>query len=462
MACAFGKDALATGLAVDHDDVPDCSDLVRRGVRSYRFPVRWYRAVASTTFYHDEPAVDQVDDHGDDGDGGGLVVSVLGPRSVSFECDALGAADVAFWRHDDPRWHRVDAAAWQGLPMTRVLVDAAGMRHYAELMTRLHAHGIEPMPVLDPSDMPEALDRVVDGWRSPLAVEAYAQFARAVFAHMGYLARTWVSLVPIADGGLDNESGQDWRRCARHVLLAQARAAAIYHRDLSGAGGSARGRFVVALSCHPEANIGAVAGYDPCAHFSRIAEAFAPFQPVAHDRDDGFAWGFTTAQRALLSRTADAIVLECTLQEPCPCGEYTADSGDAGSDTLASHGAHQSPTDQHTQALAFWIDQAAAILPGVPIIVCDGIAMEPKDDLCPTDMDVGSIDGGRAFDAVADGGLGMCATLPAAVCESGIGNDREAAVDVAAVVKNLAARFAAAHRASLAGRPVEMYLVRPA
>ncbi|AVK75622.1 Glycosyl hydrolase family 1 incomplete domain containing protein [Pandoravirus neocaledonia] len=478
MACAYGEDALATGLAVDHDDMPDCSDLLRRGVRTYRFPVRWHRAIASTTFYHDEPAVDRVDDRGDGDDDGGLVVSVLGPRSVSFERDALDGADVAFWPHDDPRWHHVDAAAWQGLPMTRVLIEAAGMRHYTELMTRLHAHGIEPIPVLDPSDMPDALCRAVDGWRSPLAVEAYAQFVRAVLAHTGHLARTWVSVLPTCDAGTDGAADLDRRRSVRHMLLAQARAAGVYHRDLSGAGGAARGRFAVSIACHHRASdAGAATGDGEHADFDRIVEAFGHFCTPAPSREDGFAWGFTTAQRALLSRAVDAIVLDCTLEEDdgrwfcASCDEHGGIDNECASGrcddgnteaTAPAASVRGLPVDGQAQALSSWIDRAAAALPGVPILVCDGTATDPGEEDRPMDMDTERGEIEPTFGQLPADGSGMHACLPDGVLDADDKEiDRDVSLDVDAVVKSLAARFAAAHRASLAGRPVEMYLVRP-
>lgn len=474
----FGKDALATGLAVDHDDTPDCADLVRRGVKAYRFPLRWDRAIASTTFYHDKPAVDRDDDCGD---GDGLVARAPGPRALPLHCDALDDADVAFWSYGDPRWHLIDTAAWEGLPMTRVLIDAAGMRHYADLMERLHAHGIQPIPILNASDMPDALCRVVDGWRSPLAVEAYAQFVRAVLGHMGYLARTWVSVLPAHDDGAGDAVDLDRRRSMRHMLLAQARAAGIYHRGLSGAGGAARGRFAVAISCHSPTAAGAAS--DACTRFERTIGAFGHFSSVAPDRDDGFAWGFTTAQRALLSRTVDAVVLDCALEDKqqrhhrrqrVASAEHndTRDEcapdhsvDDVAKSAILATGSDYPVTRTHAQALAFWIDQAAATLPGVPIVVCDGVALDAFDESAPVDMDMEGDDA----DHISSDPLFTDDKLDTNICPSTTAldygddkePDRDVALDVHATVESLATRFVVAHQASLMGRPVEMYLVRP-
>nr|UMO79205.1 Glycosyl hydrolase family 1 incomplete domain containing protein [Pandoravirus belohorizontensis] len=355
---------LAVGIAVDHDRLPDCGSLARRGVRVYRFPLRWSRMVTSTTFYHDRPAVPHE-----------------APRSPNRH---MADDDMAFWPRDDPRWHPIHADAWVGLPTAEVVIDLDAVHHYRALMTALRAHNVEPMPVLDPRDMPPVLRGVIGGWGSPLAIEAYAQFARVAFMQLGHLADLWLGLVLAAE---PLARGPYAHRAARHMALGHARAASIYHRDLAGAAGVARGRFGAVVECAPT-----VCNECPCTRtdgrvdLDCLLQMFkepptVPPSTMDDNADDddnginddnksgdddggGFAWGFTTSQRMVLSRSADVIVLECA-----PCAIAGHDDQQGVPRGAGRNGASSAPRD-----MALAIDCAVAALPGAALVVCDGPA----------------------------------------------------------------------------------------
>lgn len=356
---------LTVGIAADHDRLPDCGLLARRGVKAYRFPLRWSRVVTSTTFYHDRPAVAH---------------EAQRPRDRHTADD-----DMAFWPHDDPRWHSIHADAWAGLPTAEAVIDLDAVHHYRVLMTALRAHGVEPVPLLDPRDMPPVLRGVIGGWGSPLAIEAYAQFARVAFMQLGHLADLWLGLVLAAEPLV---RGPYAHRAARHMALGHARAASIYHRDLAGAAGVARGRFGAVVECGPMARDERPSTEtDGQADLDRLLRMFkAPSTAAApstmdehvedgndngindddknQDDDGGFAWGFTPSQRMVLSRSADVIVLECAPaaiagrddQRTVPCDPHRDDVSSAPSD------------------MALAIDCAVAALPGAALVVCDGPA----------------------------------------------------------------------------------------
>lgn len=448
----MAESSLVVGIAVDHDDEPDYGSLARRGIKTYRFPLRWSRVAASTTFYHDEPAVGVFGGGDDD----------LSLHRALGLCDAAVLDGVPFWPHDDPRWHSIDVDAWTGLPTAEVVVDVVAVHHYRVLMTTLRAHGVEPVPVLDPRDMPAVLCGVVGGWASPLAIEAYAQFARAAFMQLGHLADLWLGFV----AGVDSPaSGPSAHRALRHTLLAHARAASIYHRDLAGASGVARGRFGAILACvpsgHPPSHDAPSVDHDDVdPWFDRIAAAFQTFSPEPPpDRDDGFGWGFTTPQRALLSRSIDVVALDCVL----PSLPAAGPPGD--SDAMAVDAQdNQDAVRPATRNMALAIDRAVADLPGLPIIVCDGVAHDEggnssRRDERPQNLFASCACPLRGADDLSDDLLDDDDDdSDDDRGDSGDGNGKHNADEIAC----LAARFDAVRSAVSAGRPVSAYLMRPA
>ncbi|BCU03179.1 glycosyl hydrolase family 1 incomplete domain containing protein [Pandoravirus japonicus] len=473
---------LAVGIAVDHDRLPDCGSLARRGVRVYRFPLRWSRMVTSTTFYHDRPAV---------------------PHEAWRSPDRPAADDdMAFWPHDDTRWHPIHADAWAGLPTAEVGIDLDAVHHYRALMTALRAHNVEPVPVLDPRDMPSVLRGVIGGWGSSLAIEAYAQFARVAFMQLGHLANLWLGLVLAAE---PLARGPYAHRAARHMALGHARAASIYHRDLAGAAGVARGQFGAVVECAPMACDGC-----PCTRtdgrvdLDCLLQMFkgpstAPPSTMddnAGDGDDndddddnkktdegddggGFAWGFTTSQRMVLSRSADVIVLECA---PVAIAGY--DDQQAAPRGAGENGVISAPRD-----MALAIDCAVAALPGAALVVCDGPAHSDPSYGDSTAQDTGDCAGQTGDPSMIDHRAGQDSCLMREdgrddddehddgdvdaidVCVDGIGtadagnpvgsglggrqwDERTAAC--------LLERFGDVRSAVSMGRPVSAYLLRPA
>ncbi|AGO83403.1 Glycosyl hydrolase family 1 incomplete domain containing protein [Pandoravirus salinus] len=457
---------LAVGIAVDHDCQPDCGSLARRGITIYRFPVRWSRVITSTTFYHNEPAVP----FRGGGDGGDGDASSTGTRSNP--CDLLAASsDVASWPHHDPRWHAIHADVWTGLPTAEVIIDLDAVHHYRVLMTTLRAHGVAPVPVLDQRDMPPVLRGVIGGWGSPLAIEAYAQFARAVFMRLGHLSDLWLGLV-LSGAPLDR--GPYAHRAARHMALGHARAASIYHRDLAGASGVAHGRFGAIIDCGRAASEvntcpGANGGGAAQVNFERLASVFQSNPSsttitslaMGDDMDDdGFGWGFTASQRLLLSRSADVIVLDCTLPLP------TVPMRDRHTGTCAADDSMRRAADD----MALTIDRAAAALSRVTLIMCDGLVSTTPPYIADKDRDGDST--GRDLDdrinREDDHGPDSSDPLTRHSAYAKDGGHAQGDSDDGlygdgcdkATATRLLGRFGAVQTAASAGRPVAGYLLQ--
>lgn len=471
MAEEGGMD-FVVGVAVDHDRQPDYALLARRGVRAYRFPLRWSRVVTSTTFYHDEPAMPL-----DDND----LAPCRGPDPCARP---VADDDVASWPHDDPRWRAIHADAWADLPTAEAIIDLDVMHYYRVLMSTLRAHDIEPVPVLDPRDMPPVLRGVIGGWGSLLAIEAYAQFARAAFVQLGHLANLWLGLVlsvePLGRGPYAH-------RAMRHMALGHARAASIYYRDLAGAMGVVRGRFGAIVECGPVAldpspslgtdNVGQ-------ANLDRLLRVFQ--RPLAgsttsmtttrdHTEDDGFGWGFTQSQKILVSRSADIVVLDCTLPRPAKTMMGDQDAESRGTDDPTRHAADD---------MALMIDHAAAVLPGAILVVCDGSTPNAPPYDPPYTVDSDNMDQhlGDRTDLEDDHTLGLSDTIH--VChlclfdrdggDCGNGVDNTDGQDTVTIADNdlyddehdqematcLRGRLDAVRAAASAGRPVSAYLLR--
>ncbi|AJF97602.1 beta glucosidase [Pandoravirus inopinatum] len=132
----------------------------------------------------------------------------------------------------------------------RVTVDPKGMTFYRELMERLVADGVEPMPTLYHWDLPQSLQDAVGGWLSPITATAFAEYARACFQHLGHLARRWTTLnepYVVAHHGYGVAGSPPGIRGQEHVaahnlLKAHGKAAVIFHEGFDKVWAEANGR----------------------------------------------------------------------------------------------------------------------------------------------------------------------------------------------------------------------------
>ncbi|XP_041968018.1 cytosolic beta-glucosidase-like [Aricia agestis] len=120
-------------------------------------------------------------------------------------------------------------------------VNPAGVRYYSELIDALLAHGIQPAVTLYHWDLPQSLIDL-GGWTNPLIVEWFADYARVAFALFGARVRTWLTLnEPMIFCELSyaagvhapavRSPGRGDYLCARHAMLAHARAWRIYDEE---------------------------------------------------------------------------------------------------------------------------------------------------------------------------------------------------------------------------------------
>lgn len=152
------------------------------------------------------------------------------------------AEDVALFAELGLKAYRF-SIAW-----TRVVPDGdgepnpAGIAFYHSLIDQLLACGIEPIITMYHFDLPQALQDK-GGWSSRATVDAFARYARILFAEFGSKVRYWltineqnmmilhgaaIGLLPAGSG----DPGRGLYQANHHMLLAQARAMILCHELL--------------------------------------------------------------------------------------------------------------------------------------------------------------------------------------------------------------------------------------
>ncbi|XP_063391746.1 myrosinase 1-like [Cydia fagiglandana] len=115
-------------------------------------------------------------------------------------------------------------------------ISQDGARYYNQLIDALLRNRIQPYVTIYHWDMPRRIYNM-GGWQNPLMITWFGDFARVVFSLFGDRVKTWLTInepVLVCDvssqgwgpGKEDPEIGI--HLCARHVLLAHARAYEIY------------------------------------------------------------------------------------------------------------------------------------------------------------------------------------------------------------------------------------------
>uniref|UniRef100_A0A7M4EEY5 Klotho n=1 Tax=Crocodylus porosus TaxID=8502 RepID=A0A7M4EEY5_CROPO len=156
------------------------------------------------------------------------------------------------------RHYRFSLAWARLLPNGTGAPSAAGLEHYARLLRRLRARGVEPVVTLYHWDLPRALQRALGGWASPALPDLFRAYAELCFRHFGAHVRYWLTM--------DNPYVVAWHgyatgrlppgvrggaamgyRAARHLLQAHAKVWHLYNDHFRPTQG---GEVSIALSSH--------------------------------------------------------------------------------------------------------------------------------------------------------------------------------------------------------------------
>lgn len=138
--------------------------------------------------------------------------------------------------------------AWPRIqPNGQGVQNSEGIAFYSRLIDCLVEHGIEPWVTLYHWDLPLALQIEQDGWLNRDVVEKFGEYARICFDAFGDRVKNWVTLNEPwcsavlgygigmhAPGRIDDDEPYV---AAHNLILAHAKAVAVYRKDFSGQGG---------------------------------------------------------------------------------------------------------------------------------------------------------------------------------------------------------------------------------
>lgn len=134
------------------------------------------------------------------------------------------------------------------LSWTRILpngfsnvVNEAGINYYNNLIDEMLKYDIKPMITLYHWDLPQRLQEL-GGWANPLIVDWFADYARIVFQNFGDRTKLWITMnepkeICYQGYGIDSMAprlmfgGIAEYLCAKHLILAHAKAWHIYNNE---------------------------------------------------------------------------------------------------------------------------------------------------------------------------------------------------------------------------------------
>jgi beta-glucosidase len=151
--------------------------------------------------------------------------------------------DIALMKQMGVNAYRFSIAWSRIMPQGTGVVNAKGLAHYDQFIADLKAAGIEPVVTLYHFDMPQALVEK-GGWANPESVQWYAAYAEVIFKHYGQQVKKFITfnepyiehfladyLLNVAQSKAPaNVRYAEGMPKTHHMLLANARATAIYHK----------------------------------------------------------------------------------------------------------------------------------------------------------------------------------------------------------------------------------------
>ena len=72
-------------------------------------------------------------------------------------------------------------------------VNESGMQFYENIVDECRRYGIEPLITLYHWDLPQALQDRFEGWESPECIDAFVQYAEAMFQRLGKKVKYWIT-----------------------------------------------------------------------------------------------------------------------------------------------------------------------------------------------------------------------------------------------------------------------------
>ncbi len=148
------------------------------------------------------------------------------------------AEDIALFAELGLKAYRFSIAWTRILPTGRGQVNQAGVDFYSNLIDECLKYGIEPIITMYHFDLPQALD-AEGGWGNPATVDAFVEFARAIFAAYGDRVKYWLTIneqnmmtihAEHVIGG--NLADYPLYQANHYMLLAQSKAMAACHEML--------------------------------------------------------------------------------------------------------------------------------------------------------------------------------------------------------------------------------------
>ena len=129
------------------------------------------------------------------------------------------------------------------LPSGNGAINEKGIAFYSDLIDTLLQYGITPWVTLYHWDLPVALQLEQDGWLNPKITDCFARYARVCFEAFGDRVKHWITInepwvVAILGYGQGvfapgRKSKDESYVVGHHLLLAHAKAVAIYRKEFS-------------------------------------------------------------------------------------------------------------------------------------------------------------------------------------------------------------------------------------
>lgn len=141
-------------------------------------------------------------------------------------------------------------------------INEAGVAYYNDLINEMLKYNIQPMVTLYHWDLPQKLQEL-GGWANPFIVDWFADYARTVFDLFGDRVKYWITMnepreVCYQGYGADtmaprlNMKGIAEYMCAKHLLLAHAKAYHIYDEEFRASQGGTIGITLSMIWYEPE------------------------------------------------------------------------------------------------------------------------------------------------------------------------------------------------------------------
>ncbi len=115
-----------------------------------------------------------------------------------------------------------------------------GLDFYESVVDECLAHGIEPLITICHDEMPYSLTQRYDGWAGRETVDAYVNYARALFERLGSKVRLWLTfnepnaLAGFGMLGVVDQSEQTYWQAMHHLFLASSRVVRMGHKMMPG------------------------------------------------------------------------------------------------------------------------------------------------------------------------------------------------------------------------------------